>query len=76
MIKELKAIKETRKHISYEMKTKKFRHKKTGEIVTSIPVFELEDYEEVKDETERSQKDIKQDIGKLHQYNRMKEGIL
>jgi hypothetical protein len=32
------------------IKSKKFRHKKTGEIVTQVPISKIADYEEVKDE--------------------------
>ena len=31
------------------IKQKRFRHKKTGEIVTQIPILEFSDYEEVKE---------------------------
>lgn len=35
--------------IEWVTKTKKFRNKKTGEIKTQLNIFELKDYEEVKE---------------------------
>ena len=35
------------------IKTKKFKNKKTGEIKTQINIFELGDYEEVKDQPQK-----------------------
>ena len=34
------------------IETKKFRNKKTGEIKTQLNIFELKDYEEVKEPSE------------------------
>ena len=35
--------------IEWGITTKKFRNKKTGEIKTQLNIFELKDYEEVKE---------------------------
>lgn len=34
----------------YFIKSRKFRNKLTGEIVTQIPMLEIRDYEEIEDE--------------------------
>jgi len=34
--------------LEWEISAKKFRHKITGEIVTQIPILEMNDYEEIK----------------------------
>jgi len=33
--------------MSYDIFSKKFRNKKTGEIVTQVPLLSMDDYEEV-----------------------------
>ena len=35
------------KEIEFIIESKKFRHKKTGEILTQIPLMEIGDFEEV-----------------------------
>jgi len=74
MLKELKALKETRKHFTVEIKQEQFKHKITGEIRDTVPIFEMDDYEKVDDNTEE-QKEVKKNIGRLHAYNRHKEGL-
>tara|TARA_R110000787_G_scaffold259103_2_gene364411 strand:- start:854 stop:1792 length:939 start_codon:yes stop_codon:yes gene_type:complete len=39
------------------VKSKKFRHKKTGKVVTQIPVLRIADYEEVKEDSSPTKKD-------------------
>ena len=36
--------------MEYEIKTKRFRNKETGEIVTQIPILEISNYEEIENE--------------------------
>lgn len=35
--------------IEFEIKVKRFKNKKTGEIKTQLNIFELKDYEEIKE---------------------------
>lgn len=41
-----------RKHITYEIRARRFKHKLTGDITTSIPIMNMGEYEEVDDEGE------------------------
>lgn len=68
------AVFKAREHISVEVKERQFRNKKTGEIKTCLDVFELGDYEEVKDENEaEKQAQVKKDITKIYAYYLAKE---
>ena len=67
-IKEFSAILETRKYIKYECKARRFKHKVTGEITESIPIFQMNDYEEVIEEDDK--KETSGDLRKLYSYNR------
>lgn len=42
-------MKEKLKEVEWVIKPKRFKNKKTGEIKTQLNIFELKDYEELKD---------------------------
>lgn len=70
------AVYETRKHIKVSVRARQFKNKVTGEIVESIPIFNLKDYEEVTDrEQDERQKEVKKDINNLFVHNALKEGL-
>ena len=48
-ITEKKRLPDISKRIEWVITQKKFRNKKTGEIKTQIDIFELDDYEEIKE---------------------------
>jgi hypothetical protein len=77
-LKYLKAVRETQKHISVEIRpeSKEFKHKVTGEIVRQVPLMQINDYEEVTEaQKDAEQKEIKQSINKLFVHNMLKEGL-
>jgi len=63
----LNAINKTRRHVNITVRETEFRHKVTGEIKTTLDVFELNDYEEVgKEERDKEQDKIKKDLRKVY----------
>lgn len=57
------AMLEVYKGVEFKIVTRKYRHKETGEITESIPVFEMDQYEEVNEDGElvdREREDKKQ----------------
>lgn len=80
-IKEFKAVIETRKFIKVSVRTRKHKNRITGEIKTSLGVFELSDYDEVddngnlinEDEEKKEQEKVKRKIGIIYKYNLKKE---
>jgi hypothetical protein len=62
--------------IKYTVKSREFRNKKTGEIVTQVPMMQMNDYEEVEDHEahEKEQKEINRRINKLAVMHAVKEG--
>lgn len=69
-----RAVYKTREYVHVKIRSREFRHKVTGEVVTTVPIFELGDYEEVTDaEHEAEQRAIKADIARLHSILRREE---
>lgn len=61
-----KEVKKVEKKVEKDLgiKSKKFRHKKTGKIVTQVPILKINDYEEVKDDSSAKKTSAKKDTVK------------
>ena len=67
----------TREHITMEIRQTEYRHKVTGEIVTTVPLMQINDYERVTDaEHDAEQQEVKKTIAKLHYMHLKQEGGL
>lgn len=77
-IKKLNVIYHIRDHMSTpEFKAVEYRHKITGEIATEIPLFEMNDYEEVgKEEREQREKENDKNLAILNYHYSKKEGLI
>jgi hypothetical protein len=65
--------------VEFVCKVQKFRHKITGEIIEQVPIFHMNEYEEVKDELkegELTQEEIKQAIKNKagHEFMKLQRG--
>jgi len=75
-LRKLYAMMRTNEHFTVTVRTREYRHKVTGEIKTSLSVFELNDYEEVKEaEEEEKKKEAMQEAQKIygHYYKEVAE---
>ncbi len=76
LLKLSRAVYETRKHIKVVVRARQFRHKVTGEIRETVPLFNMAEYEEVsEEEQDLKQKEVSKDINKLFVSNALKEGL-
>lgn len=74
----IKAYSKTYENVSFEIETKKYRNKKTGEIVEQISLMDMNDYEELDDELtkmlkEKQQQEVKENINKSIAYHYHKQ---
>ena len=73
------AVFKTRKHISFSIKSARFKHKISGEITKSVPIFDMSSYyeidendneitEEMKKAEEQKKKETTQKIGMMYNH--------
>jgi len=72
-IKDLIAFHKVMENVKFEIRRAQFRHKETGEIVESVPLMQISQYEEVtEEEINKEQEEIKNRIGQSIAYERSK----
>jgi len=72
----MKAYSKAYEGVTFECRAREYKHKVTGEITSSVPIFEMDSYIEVdsngepvnKEEEEKQQKEVKQTINKIASY--------
>lgn len=73
----LKAYSKVYENVTFKCEVKKFRNKETGEIITSVPLFEMNKYEEIgnkEGQNDKKQKEIQNKINRAvsYEYNKLK----
>lgn len=72
-IKWLRAYHKTMENVTFTVEVAKFRHKKTGEVITNVPIFEMSEYEEVNPKDEQKEQATLNSINRNFAYNLSKE---
>jgi hypothetical protein len=68
-VKKTVAFSAAMEHVTFECKVVEYRHKETGEIVTSVPFTQMSMYEKVTDEEKEAEQELSnKNLGKLIAY--------